>query len=117
MTLPAPEGPLLWSEVAYMDDEVMEVTGYRLFYEGVVYEGGDAFYGSQFPPLLDGRLKPGMSRAEVLEALGEPMHGDEKIAGWYTEDVCEEEPWDGLHIGFGDDGIVRWVRLRVSSGC
>ena len=115
MDIPKPAGNPLWSEVKYIDHEMMETTRYRRFYADRVTEGPDAFFGAQFPPLLGGKLIPGMTREQVGGVLGLHYRGTGEMDSWVTDSMCGES-FDGLRIGFDASGIIRWVKMVVPEG-
>lgn len=115
MEIPKPAGNPLWSEVKYIDHEMMEITRYRRFYNDRVTEGADVLFGAQFPPLLGGKLIPGMTREQVGEALGLQYRGTGEMESWVTDSMCGES-FDGLRIGFDENGVVRWIKMVVPEG-
>jgi len=106
-----PTGGVLWTEVSGIDWDYYGESNYRIFHPNAVEDGNNTLYYGQIPSLLGGKITGGMTRAQVEDALGTPYHSEDTHATWLTGDVCEE-PYDGLEIGFDEQGVIQWVLYR-----
>jgi outer membrane protein assembly factor BamE (lipoprotein component of BamABCDE complex) len=81
----------------------------------LIYPGIDTHYTQGFSQRKFAKVQPGMTKAEVLNLLGEPIGGPEAVASshWsYTRDgKCRwaDWAWLGREIVFADDRVVEAI--------
>ncbi|MBK8802540.1 MAG: hypothetical protein IPN71_10905 [Fibrobacteres bacterium] len=86
---------------------------------GVVgYDGSDALLVGSFPALAKDKIRPGMSRAQVMAVLGKPARSQGSVDAWASEKTADDRLWLGVRFFYDMGGRLEgvWIR-RLAPSC
>lgn len=82
------------------------------------WNGGDHVFVGSFPALFEGKIRAGMTRAEVGAILGRPVRSASGVDAWANEKTPDGRLWLGVRLFYDGAGRLEgaWLR-RIPSPC